>query len=62
MRKAAGEILASGKADVVHGLINNAGIMCVMPYQETVEGIELQFGIVSFASFSFPYFFEGQLF
>ncbi|TVY24980.1 Retinol dehydrogenase [Lachnellula hyalina] len=45
VRKAAGEILASGKADVVHGLINNAGIMCVMPYQETVEGIELQFGI-----------------
>ncbi|TVY33315.1 Retinol dehydrogenase [Lachnellula subtilissima] len=45
VRKAAEEILVSGKADVVHGLVNNAGVMCVMPYQETVEGIELQFGI-----------------
>lgn len=47
VRRAAAEILAGGKAGVVHGLVNNAGVMCVLPYQETVEGIELQFGIVS---------------
>ncbi|TVY19062.1 Retinol dehydrogenase 11 [Lachnellula arida] len=45
VRGAAAEMLAGGKAGVVHGLVNNAGVMCVLPYQETVEGIELQFGV-----------------
>ena len=51
VRRGAKEILGSGKADVVHGLVNCAGVMCTMPYTETKEGIELQFGTVSLSSF-----------
>jgi len=47
VRQGAMEILASGKADSINGLINCAGVMCTMQYTETKEGIELQFGIVS---------------
>ena len=42
VRDAARQInAATDKLDI---LINNAGIMCTMPYQTTAQGIELQFG------------------
>jgi len=47
IRQSAKEILSSGKAEKIHGLINCAGVMCVMPYTETKQGIEIQFGVVS---------------
>jgi NAD(P)-dependent dehydrogenase (short-subunit alcohol dehydrogenase family) len=47
VRQGAEAILGSGKADVVNGLVNCAGVMCTMRYRETREGIELQFGTVS---------------
>lgn len=47
VRKAAKEVLDSGEADEIHGLFNVAGIMCV-PYSKTKQGIESQFGTVSF--------------
>lgn len=52
IRQGAKEILSSGKANKIHGLINCAGVMCVMPYTETKQGIEVQFGVVS--SFLIP--------
>jgi len=36
----------SGEAEKIHGLINNAGVMCTMPYTTTKQGIEVQFGTV----------------
>lgn len=47
VRKGVKEIKGSGKAEKVHGLVNCAGVMCVMPYTETKEGVEMQFGVVS---------------
>ncbi|KAE9380548.1 short-chain dehydrogenase [Stipitochalara longipes BDJ] len=44
IREAARSVLESGDAEKIHGLINNAGVMTVMPYTTTKQGIELQFG------------------
>ncbi|KAG4437995.1 hypothetical protein IFR05_006535 [Cadophora sp. M221] len=42
VRQAAKTVLESGDAEVVHGLINNAGVMC-SPYGKTKQGIEGHF-------------------
>lgn len=41
IRQAAKAVLNSEHAHKIHCLINNAGIMAVMPYSTTTEGIEL---------------------
>lgn len=46
VREAAEKVLRMKKAEKVHGLINNAGVMCTYPFQKTKQGIELQFGTV----------------
>ncbi|KAH6713788.1 hypothetical protein BKA61DRAFT_482364, partial [Leptodontidium sp. MPI-SDFR-AT-0119] len=43
VRQAAKTVLESGDAEAVHGLINNAGIMCA-PFGKTRQEIESQFG------------------
>ncbi|KAH6714353.1 short-chain dehydrogenase [Leptodontidium sp. MPI-SDFR-AT-0119] len=43
IRRAAKSVLDSGHAEVIHGLINNAGVMAT-PYGKTQQGIEVQFG------------------
>lgn len=48
IRKAANLVLGSGDAEKIHGLINNAGVMTVMPYTTTKQGIEIQFGTASY--------------
>lgn len=45
VRQAAKTVLESGDAEAVHGLINNAGIMCA-PFGKTRQEIESQFGTV----------------
>lgn len=48
VRKAAKFVLESLEAEGgIDGLINNAGVMCTMPFTKTKQGIELQFGTVS---------------
>ena len=46
VRRAAKIVLDGGDAEVIHGLINNAGVMAT-PYEKTKQGIEVQFGTVS---------------
>jgi NAD(P)-dependent dehydrogenase (short-subunit alcohol dehydrogenase family) len=49
VREAASFIKKSGKAEKIHGLINNAGIMAT-PFGTTKEGVEQQFGVVCLSS------------
>jgi NAD(P)-dependent dehydrogenase (short-subunit alcohol dehydrogenase family) len=49
VREAAEFIKANGKAEKIHGLINNAGIMAT-PFGLTEDGVEQQFGVVSLSS------------
>lgn len=46
VRKAAAELIATGEAETIDALINNAGIMLTMPYTKSKQGIELQFATV----------------
>jgi NAD(P)-dependent dehydrogenase (short-subunit alcohol dehydrogenase family) len=49
VREAASFIIKSRKAEKIHGLINNAGIMAT-PFGTTKEGVEQQFGVVRLCS------------
>lgn len=46
VNRAAREILDSGEAETIDALINNAGVLCVMPFTKSKQGIELQFATV----------------
>lgn len=46
VRKAAAELIATGEAETIDALINNAGIMCTMPFTKSKQGIEVQFATV----------------
>jgi NAD(P)-dependent dehydrogenase (short-subunit alcohol dehydrogenase family) len=58
VRKAAEFIKLSNKAERIHGLINNAGIMAT-PFGTTKEGVEQQFGVVSPSSAVSTQLYEG---
>lgn len=44
VRQAAKSVMESEDGKKLDYLINNAGVMCTMPYQKTKQGIEMQFG------------------
>lgn len=46
VRRAAQEVLDSGEAETIDALMNNAGILCTMPFTKSKQGIELQFATV----------------